>query len=79
MLTLSPDELAEITGKTRKTSQVEILRELGIPFKIRPNGTPVVLRSAMEVALGYATKNEKPRSPTLRIPQARRLLSGQTG
>ncbi|OZI57621.1 DUF4224 domain-containing protein [Bordetella genomosp. 4] len=77
MLILSPEDLVEITGKSRKSSQVEILRQLGIPFKIRPDGTPLVLRAAMEVALGYATKNEKSRTPALRIPEARRLLSGQ--
>ncbi|MBV7482478.1 DUF4224 domain-containing protein [Bordetella sp. BOR01] len=76
-LTLAPDELAEITGKTRKSSQIEVLRQLAIPFKIRPDGTPLVLRAAMEAALGHATKNQGPTPPKLCVPEARRVLVRQ--
>ena len=40
MLTLSQKELIELTGKTRKAKQIEALKFLGVPFKIRPDGTP---------------------------------------
>ena len=63
MLTLSQKELIELTGKTRKAKQIEALKFLGVPFKIRPDGTPAVLRAAMEAALGHATKNQGPTPP----------------
>lgn len=74
MLTLSRDELIELTGRTQKGKQVEALKSLGIPFKIRPDGTPVVLRTVMEVSLGHATANQGPSSPRMRVPEARRVL-----
>ena len=74
MLTLSRDELIELTGRTQKGKQVEALKALGIPFKVRPNGTPAVLRTVMEVSLGHATTNKGPSSPRLRVPETRRVL-----
>ena len=74
---LTHDELAELTGKTRNGAQQAVLREMAIPFKIRPDGSIVALRAAVEAALGYATPNERSKSPAVRIPQARQLLSGQ--
>jgi len=74
---LTCDELAELTQRQRPSKQREVLLQLGIPFKLRPDGSIVVLRAAMEAALGYATPHEKPRSPALRLSEARRLLSGQ--
>ena len=77
MLILSPDEVAEVTKKMRSRPQCAVLRQMGIPFVIRPDGTPVVLRAAMEAALGYATKERGSASPKLRLSQARSVLSGQ--
>ncbi|MGQ4230979.1 DUF4224 domain-containing protein [Bordetella bronchiseptica] len=74
MLTLSQKELIELTGKTRKAKQIEALKFLGVPFKIRPDGTPAVLRAAMEAALGHATKNQGPTPPRVRVPETRRVL-----
>ncbi|MFE0843177.1 DUF4224 domain-containing protein [Achromobacter insolitus] len=74
MITLTHEELVELTGKARKSGQIEALRFLSIPFKIRPDGTPVVLRAAMEAALGHATKNQGPTPPRVRIPETRRVL-----
>lgn len=74
MITLTHEELIELTGKARKSAQIEALRFLSIPFKIRPDGTPVVLRAAMEAALGHATKNQGPTPPRVRIPETRRVL-----
>ena len=67
MLTLSRDEIEQLTDRVRKTAQCEVLRELGIPFKTRPDGSPVVLRAAMEVTLGYAPKKTGSASPKLRL------------
>lgn len=75
MITLTPEEITELTHRSRKGAQCDALKQLGIPFKIRPDGTPVVLRAAMEAALGYANKNQGPTPPTVRIPQARRLVA----
>lgn len=71
MLTLTPDEIVELTARVRKSAQRQTLMQLGIPFQIRPDGSPVVLRVAMEAALGYAPKNQKPQSPRLRLPETR--------
>lgn len=67
MLTLSGDEIAQLTARVRKSSQCDILTKLGIPYKIRPDGSPVVLRAAMEVSLGYAPKTKGSSSPKLRL------------
>ncbi|KAA5924198.1 DUF4224 domain-containing protein [Achromobacter xylosoxidans] len=74
MLTLTHEELIELTGKARKSGQIEALKFLAIPFKIRPDGAPVVLRAAVEAALGHATKNQGPTPPRVRVPEARRVL-----
>jgi hypothetical protein len=52
MLTLSPDELRELTGRRRSDAQARALEHMGIPFSARPNGTLAVLRSLAERALG---------------------------
>lgn len=45
---LTPNEVHELTGKARKSDQRVALTHMGIPYKIRPDGTPAVLRTAME-------------------------------
>lgn len=67
MLTLSRDEIVQVTARVRKSAQCEVLRQLGIPYKTRPDGTPVVLRAAMEASLGYAPKKSGSASPKLRL------------
>lgn len=74
---LSVDELVELTGKTRRGAQGDVLRALGIPFKARPDGSLVVLRDAVQAALGYATAKERSPSPQLRLPETRRVLARQ--
>ena len=41
---LTRDELIELTGRKRKSEQVRALAEMGIPYRMRPDGTPAVLR-----------------------------------
>jgi len=69
---LSPDELIEITGKSRPKAQAAVLAALGIPAKSRPDGSLVVLRVAAQVALGHheATAPREQR-PQLRFPPPR--------
>ncbi len=79
MLTLTPEEVAQITDKVRRRAQCDVLRQLGIPFKIRPDGSPVVLRAAMEASLGYAPTEKRQASPSLRVPASIKLLVRQKG
>ena len=47
-LTLSCDEIREITGKRRKSAQVRALRDMGLRHWVRPDGKPVVPVSALD-------------------------------
>lgn len=47
-LFLTPDELRELTGRSRKADQVAQLRTMGIPFHVNAAGKPVVTRVAVE-------------------------------
>lgn len=40
---LTADQVAELTGKVRPAAQRGVLLALGIPFKVRPDGSNVVL------------------------------------
>lgn len=48
MTFLTDDEVAHLTGKRRASAQVRALLAMGIGFERRPDGSPVVLRSAIE-------------------------------
>ena len=80
---LSGAELASLTGKKRARAQVAELERLGVPFLVRRDGTPAVLRVAVDVAFkvqanGTPTQN-KQSSPGLCIPERRRLLVRSQG
>ncbi len=45
---LTPEDVAYLTGKKKKSCQVDQLREMGIPFYINAAGRPVVTKSALE-------------------------------
>lgn len=66
---LSPDEIEELTGKVRLAAQRLELQALGIPFRLRRDGSIAVLRSAVQVALGHH-EVVPPRTgrPQLRFP-----------
>ena len=49
---LSRDEIKELTERTVFKSQVEQLQKLGITYRTRSDGTPVVLRSHLEQEFG---------------------------
>lgn len=67
MPTLTPDQLKRLTGRVRKSAQCNVLKKLGIPFIIHPDGYPIVLMAAMEASLGHATKKNGSTSPRLRL------------
>jgi hypothetical protein len=45
---LDDDELVRLTGRRRKSCQIEALRAAGIPFRVNATGHPVVTRAAVE-------------------------------
>lgn len=49
---LTPAEVRVLTGRTHRTSQVVVLRQMGIEHKVRPDGSVVVLRAHVERVLG---------------------------
>ncbi|WP_082926362.1 DUF4224 domain-containing protein [Cupriavidus sp. D384] len=51
-LTLSPDELKELTHKCRSSAQVRALRAMGIEHKVRPDGSVAVLRAHVDKEMG---------------------------
>lgn len=51
-LTLTPDELQELTAKRRSDAQRRALDFMGVPYKRRPDGTPAVLRIHVETLAG---------------------------
>ena len=58
-LTLPRPQIREITGFHQVEKQKEALRAMGIDFYERPNGQPVVLKSALE-RHATATKESSP-------------------
>lgn len=57
---LSASQLEELTGRVRPSAQRRILQHLKIPFRVRPDGTPVVLEADL-----HAPTKEKSRAPQL--------------
>ncbi|MDE3023140.1 MAG: DUF4224 domain-containing protein [Pseudomonadota bacterium] len=45
---LTADEITILTGRRRKSCQIDALRKMGIPFRINMSGHPVVARSVIE-------------------------------
>lgn len=66
---LTADEIEALTGKQRRSAQRAVLVALGVPFKVRPDGSLVVLRAAAEAALGYSKADYRPPGPRLRLPK----------
>jgi len=61
---LNRDELKELTGKVRRPSQVCVLQQMGINFKLRPDGYPIILKSHIEKKLdGSAESKNKRKEP----------------
>lgn len=47
-LILSRAEVSELTGKRRTDAQRRVLKAMGLFFRVRPDGSVVVLRSDVE-------------------------------
>lgn len=65
---LTVREIAELTGRERRSAQCRALDAMGVPYRVRPDGSPAVLRTAAEAALGHASPQNRPPSPELRLP-----------
>jgi hypothetical protein len=48
LMFLSKDQLYELTGRRRPKAQARALSLMGIPYRRRPDGSPVVLRIHLE-------------------------------
>lgn len=55
-LTLSEDEVRELTQRVRHSAQIRALRAMGVEHRVRPDGTAAVLRSHLESLMGSALK-----------------------
>jgi hypothetical protein len=56
---LTDDELVQLTRRTRRASQRQVLAAMGIEHRPRPDGSLVVLRSHVEKLLDGALANAK--------------------
>lgn len=66
---LTEDDIAILTGRKRKTSQIETLRKMGVAFFVNGAGRPVVTRSAIEgkTEVGNKQQQESRKSWTPRV------------
>jgi hypothetical protein len=58
-LILSEEEIVAVTKKRRHSSQVLVLRMLGIHHKIRPDGTIIVSRTHFDDVMGPKASRRK--------------------
>lgn len=74
---LTPDELAELTGKVRGSAQVIALRIMGIEHRVRPDGRVLVLRSHVDgsATVPRAPHKTQPRYDTINAKTAPRHQS----
>lgn len=56
---LTPSEVSELTGRKRKSRQIEALRSMGVPFFVNGIGHAVVARSAVEGGKAVAEPPKK--------------------
>lgn len=64
-LCLSKEELRELTGRTYGRRQIMALVSMGIRFRVRPDGTPAVLRSDLSADDPAPKKGERRIGPRL--------------
>jgi hypothetical protein len=62
---LSADDLATLTGRVQRTAQARELRALGVPYRLRTDGSIVVFRRDIDEP--PAQKGSA--SPALRLPK----------
>lgn len=48
LIVLSPQEIKLVTGFNQARKQCNALAQMDIPFRVRPDGTPLVIRANLE-------------------------------
>ncbi len=60
---LTPQEVEDITGKHRYRAQVRALGRMGIQCWVRPDGRPIVSRTAFENIMGSTVSTPQQAEP----------------
>ncbi len=71
-IVLTRDELRELTGFMRSDAQARVLKQIGVAYLRRPNGSLIVYRETL-----YETKKVKQRLPQVLPSPPRRVPSRQ--
>ena len=61
MLCLSPIELEQLTLKKTPGRQSRVLKHIGVPFRVRPDGSLILLRIHLEVPYDVRTAPREPK------------------
>lgn len=73
MLICTPEDVEQITGKTKFKAQLRALRQMGIPHMERStDGSPLVAVAVVEAMLGVRVPSRGTPAPQLRTPSALR-------
>lgn len=58
---LNNDEIQQLTGRKKRKSQIDVLRQRGIPFDIDGDGRPVVMECLLQRHMaGVSLSGSKP-------------------
>ncbi len=56
---LTKDQVTKLTGKSRFKAQAKALRQMGVDFRVRPDGRPMVVESDITFNKNNSTKKQK--------------------
>jgi len=63
-LVLTHEEIRTLTGRSRYRAQARALARIGISYRLRPDGFPLVSRAHFEQSMGAASPTvERPTQP----------------
>lgn len=77
MLTLSPEELVDLTKRGRPKAQARMLQRLGVPFATHPDGSLLVSRASAEAVLSGRVANDDEIPPTVNLDAIRSWGNGK--
>lgn len=61
---LAPEEIKDLTDKTRRPSQVKVLNAMGIEHRVRPDGSVAILRAHVFKVFDDNTKSARKTTKT---------------
>ena len=67
MMFLSQAEVEELTKRIQRDAQARELEAMGIPYKRRRDGSPVVMRACVESVFGVSGAKIKQSEPQLQF------------